>query len=94
MGLYYSMESKSQLIGYADARYLLDPHKAQSQIWYAFTCTNVAISYKSVKQTMVVAFSNHSEILAIYEVGREYVWLRFMIKHIQVHVNYPLWKIL
>ena len=78
------MESKSQLIGYVDARYLLDPHKAQSQIWYAFTCTNVAISYKSVKQTMVVAFSNHSEILAIYEVGREYVWLRFMIKHIQV----------
>ena len=30
MGLYYLKESKLQLIGYANARYLLDPHKAQS----------------------------------------------------------------
>ena len=84
MGLYYSKESKSQLIGYADARYLSNPHKTQSQIRYAFTCRNVAISWRSVKQTMIITFSNHLEILAIYEVSREYVWLRSMIKHIQV----------
>ena len=28
MGLYYSKESKSQLIRYADVGYLSDPHKA------------------------------------------------------------------
>ena len=72
------------MIGYADARYLSDPHKTQYQIRYAFTCRNVAISWRSVKQTMIITFSNHSEILAIYEVNREYVWLRSMIKHIQV----------
>ncbi|KAL6337993.1 hypothetical protein AAG906_007796 [Vitis piasezkii] len=31
MGLYYSKESKLQLIGYADAGCLSDPHKARSQ---------------------------------------------------------------
>ena len=29
MSLYYSNSSKSDLIGYADARYLSDPHKTQ-----------------------------------------------------------------
>ena len=28
VGLFYSNESKSELIGYADAGYLSDPHKA------------------------------------------------------------------
>ena len=30
MGLFYSKESKQQLLGYADAGYLSDPHKARS----------------------------------------------------------------
>ena len=40
MGLFYSKESKQQLLGYADARYLLDPHKAKSQIGYMATLLN------------------------------------------------------
>ena len=28
MGLFYSKESKQQLLGYTNAKYLLDPHKA------------------------------------------------------------------
>ena len=37
MGLYYSKESKSQLIGYANTGYLSCTHKAQSQTGYVFT---------------------------------------------------------
>ena len=44
MGVYYSKESKSQLIGYADAGYLSDPHKAQSQMGYVFTYGGTTIS--------------------------------------------------
>ena len=36
MGLFYSNEFKSELIGYADAGYLSDPHKARSQTGYLF----------------------------------------------------------
>ena len=36
MGLFYSEESKTKLIGYANAEYLSDPHKALSQARYVF----------------------------------------------------------
>ena len=72
-----------QLLGYADAGYLSDPNKARSQIGYIFTYGNTAISWRSVKQTMVATSSNHSEILAMYEASRECVWFRSMIQHIR-----------
>ena len=71
MSLFYSRESKQQLLEYVDAEYLLDPHKGRSQIGYVFNCNDTATSWRSVKQTMVVISSNHSEILAIHEVSRE-----------------------
>ena len=36
MGLFYLEGSKSQLFEYVDIDYLLDPHKAQSQMRYVF----------------------------------------------------------
>ena len=68
-----------QLVGYVDEGYLSDPHKTQSQTGYIFTYGNTAISWRSVKQTMVAISSNNSEILAMYEASRECVWLRSMI---------------
>ena len=44
MGLFYSKEMEPQLLGYADAGYLSDPHKARSQTGYIFTYGNTAIS--------------------------------------------------
>jgi len=38
MSLFYSDESKSELIGYVDAEYLSDPHKFRSQTRNLFTC--------------------------------------------------------
>ena len=82
MGLFYSKAMEPQLIGDADAGDLSDPHKAQSQIGYIFTYGNTAISWRSVKQMMVVTSSNHLEILSMHEASRECVWLRSMIQHI------------
>ena len=82
MDLYYSKESKSQLIKYTNARYLSDPHKARSQRGYVFTYGGTIIYWRSIKQTMVATSSNHSEILAIHEASHECVWLRSMIQHI------------
>jgi hypothetical protein len=36
-GLFYRKDTKSKLVGYADARYLSDSHKARSQSGYVFT---------------------------------------------------------
>jgi hypothetical protein len=83
MGLFYPYCLNPQLIGYADAGYLSDPHKGRSQTGYLFTYGNTAISWRSVKQTISATSSNHSEIIAIHEASRECVWLRSVIQHIQ-----------
>jgi hypothetical protein len=83
MGLFYPYCLNPQLIGYANAGYLFDPHKGRSQTGYLFTYGNTGISWRSVKQTISATSSNHSEIIAIHEASRECVWLRSVIQHIQ-----------
>lgn len=83
MGLFYQKNTKSKLVGYADAGYLSDPHKARSQSGYVFTYGGTAISWRSTKQTLTATSSNHAELIALYDAGRECVWLRSMIQHIQ-----------
>ena len=82
-GLFYSNEFLPQLTGYADAGYLSDPHKCRSQTGYLFTSGGTAISWRSTKQTIAAASSNHAEILAIHEASRECIWLKSIIQHIQ-----------
>ena len=83
LGLLYSNGSKPQLVGYADAGYLSNPHKDRSQIGYLFTNGNTTISWRSVKRTISATSSNHAEIIAIHEASRECVWLRSVIQHIR-----------
>ena len=59
MSLFYAKESKQQLLGYADARYLSDPHIARSQTRYVFNCNGTAISWRSFKQKIVATSSNY-----------------------------------
>ncbi|XP_059645982.1 secreted RxLR effector protein 161-like [Cornus florida] len=83
MRLFYSKTPNSQLIGYADAGYLSNPHKVYSQTGYVFKCGGTAISWRSMKQTMITTSSNHSEILPIHEASKECIWLKSMIQHIR-----------
>ena len=83
MGLFYLKESKQQLVGYANAGYLSDPHKARLQIGYVFNCNETDISWSSFDQTLVATSLNHSKIIAIHEESHECIWLRPMIQHIQ-----------
>ncbi|KAM1882388.1 hypothetical protein ACFX13_003885 [Malus domestica] len=94
LGLFYTRESPSvaapygpridsHLVGYTDDRYLSDPHRARSQMGYVFTVEDIAISWRSTKQTLVVTSSNHAEILALHEASRECFWLREVMEHIQ-----------
>ncbi|XP_074346479.1 secreted RxLR effector protein 161-like [Apium graveolens] len=83
MGLFYSNKSKAVLTGYGDAGYLSHPDKAQSQTGYLFTYGDTAISWRSVKQSLLATSSNHAEILAIHEDSRECLWLRSICQHIR-----------
>lgn len=44
MSLFYTNKGCADLVGYADAGYLSDPHKARSQTGYLFTYGGTAIS--------------------------------------------------
>ncbi|KAL0389121.1 UNVERIFIED_CONTAM: hypothetical protein Scaly_0269200 [Sesamum calycinum] len=44
--------------------------------------SGTAISWRSTKQTLVATLSNHAELIALYEVGRECVWLRSLIHYV------------
>ena len=90
LGLYYSKESRLDLIGYADAGYLSDPHTAKSQTGYVFMCGGTITSWRSMKQTLTATSSNHAEIIAIHEASRECVWLRSIIHHIQKNCDLNL----
>ncbi|KAD5508315.1 hypothetical protein E3N88_16018 [Mikania micrantha] len=79
LGLFYPNNSKEGLVGYADAGYLSDPHKAKSQTGYVFINGGTAISWRSQKQTLVATSSNHAEVIALHEASRECVWLRSML---------------
>ena len=59
MSLFYSKESKQQLLGYANAGYLSKSHKAKSQTEYVLNCNKTVISWRSFKQTMMATSSNH-----------------------------------
>ncbi|GJS65521.1 hypothetical protein Tco_0680085 [Tanacetum coccineum] len=71
--LFYPNDSKEGLVGYADAGYLLDPHKARSQTGYVFLNGGTAISCRSQKQTLVATSLNHAEVIALHEASRECV---------------------
>jgi hypothetical protein len=83
LGLFYKRGLNSNIIGYTDAGYLSDPHNGRSQTGFVFLHNEITISWKSPKQTLVTTSTNHSEIVALYEASREFVWLRRMISHIQ-----------
>ncbi|KAM1529029.1 hypothetical protein ACFX1Z_018287 [Malus domestica] len=80
LGLFYTHESLSVtapyvpridscLIGYADAGYMFNSHRARSQIGYVFILGDTAISRRSTKQMLVATSSNHAEVYqAILEV--------------------------
>ncbi|XP_070049820.1 secreted RxLR effector protein 161-like [Nicotiana tomentosiformis] len=44
MSLFYANKGSANLIGYADACYLSDPHKTRYQTGYMFTCGGTVIS--------------------------------------------------
>ena len=52
-----------------------------------FTYNNIAISWRSIKQSFVATSFNHSKILALPEANRECIWLRSLISHIKSICN-------
>jgi hypothetical protein len=84
LNLFYLKNQDLNLIGYADAGYLSDPHNGKSQTGFMCLHGGTPISWKSCKHTVIDMSTNHSEIIALYEAARECAWLCRVINHIQI----------
>jgi hypothetical protein len=58
--LFYQRNPDQNLLGYADAGYLSDPHNSKSQTGFVFMNGGTAISWKSSQQTLISTYTNHS----------------------------------
>jgi hypothetical protein len=83
LGLFFQRNQESDLIGYAFVGYLSDPQNNRLQTGFVFLHGETAISWKSVKHTLIATSTNHSEIIAMYEASRECAWLHRVINHIE-----------
>ena len=70
LGLFFKKNLDPSMIGYTDAGYLSDPHNGKFQTGFVFLHGGTTISWKSSKQTLTTTSTNHSEIIALYEVSR------------------------
>ena len=89
LGLYFQKNKSPDMIGYADAGFMSDPHRGRLQTGYVFLKNGAPISFRSQKQSMAATSSNHSEILALHEASRECIWLRGMTNHIVTSCGLP-----
>ena len=78
LGLHYTKDGASEIIGYADAGFKLDDNYRRSQTGYIFLKNNAPISWKFVKQTITATSANHSKLIVFHEATRETVWLHTM----------------
>ncbi|GJT25611.1 hypothetical protein Tco_0895548 [Tanacetum coccineum] len=63
LGLFYSNNSKQRLVGYVDAGYLSDPHKARSQTGYVFLNKGIAISCVLKSKHLKQHHQDHAEVI-------------------------------
>ena len=50
---------------------------------YVFTMRNTLLSWKSIKQTLVTTYLNHTEIINLHETVSECIWLRSKVTHLR-----------
>lgn len=78
LGLMYFRKPEFGMVGFADAGYLSDPHKARSQTGYVFTIGGTAISWRSQKTNSGCNF---------FKLCRDYCASRSMSRMCVVKVN-------
>ena len=82
--LTYRKSDQLQLIGYTDSDFAgcIDSRKSTSG--YVFLMAGGAISWKSVKQTLVTSSTMEAEFIACYETSNQAIWLRNLVFGIQL----------
>jgi hypothetical protein len=87
-GLFYS-SSESELTGYTDASYAMDPEQRKSISGMIFTYGGGPLSWASKKQAVIALSTCEAEYIALCMGCKESVWLRRLLKDFNVNIDQP-----
>src|SRR5664279_2989160 len=86
MFLIYGGDEELVVKCYVDASFDTDPDDSKSQSGYVFILNGAAVSWRSSKQSVVVASSTEAEYLAASEAPQEAVWMKAVsYTHLRAH---------
>ncbi|XP_057770721.1 secreted RxLR effector protein 161-like [Salvia miltiorrhiza] len=85
--LTYRKSDNLEVVGYSDSDFAgcQDSHKSTSG--YVYLLAGEAISWKSVKQTLVASSTMEAEFVACYEASNHGIWLRNFVTGLRVLEN-------
>ena len=87
-GLFYSAQSPLVLRAFSDADWAGDPTDRKSTTGYCFLLDSFLISWRNKKQTFVARSSTEAEYRAFSNTTSEFLWLRWLLKDLGVHILY------
>ena len=85
--LTYQRSDQLMVTGYLDSDFVGCLDSRRSTPGYIFILTGRAISWKSVKQTLVTSSNMEAEFVAFYEAFNQKIWLHNFITSLQVVVG-------
>ena len=90
--LTYRRSNHLEVIGYSDADFARCQDSKKSTSGYIFMWAGGAISWKSVKQTLVASSTMEAEFIVCFEASNQGIWLRNFITRLQIieGINKPL----
>ena len=88
-GLLYRTGTAAQLVGYTDANWAGNVNDRRSTSGFAFSLGSAAIAWSSKKQPTVALLSTEAEYRGAAVATCEAIWLKRLLKNLQVEVSDP-----
>ena len=82
--LTYRRSSHLEIVGYSDSNFAGCLDSKRSTLGYIFMLAGGAISWKSVKQTLIVSSTMETEFIACYKRSNHGIWLRNFITELRI----------
>ena len=82
--LTYQRSDHLEIIGYSDSDFVGCIDSRRSIVSYVFMLAEGAISWKSVKQSLIATFTIEAEFIACYETSNQAIWLRNFITILRI----------
>ncbi|CAN6485003.1 unnamed protein product [Victoria cruziana] len=82
--LIYRKSDDLEILGYSDSDFAGCQDSRRSTSGYVFTLAGGAISWKSIKQTLVATSTMAAEYIAYYETSNQALWLRNFVAGLRI----------